>query len=187
MAVSRRLPVASPASLGLGQPTIMDRALATKHGIRYVHLIAFAIDIDRATDVLEDDPRLPFGWDVVLTEAYLLARLEHDDAKTRAMIEEVVLDLVEGERDPDTRPPLGSQLPFALYDAVERGAWPTPDEPLFRRWKPASKKLVRDLAPLWPKAATLVPELAAVVLETPLSPALAPPVRDALRAMCTGG
>ncbi|MCC7538355.1 MAG: hypothetical protein IT379_19175 [Deltaproteobacteria bacterium] len=182
---TRRLPVASPRTLGLGVPTIMDRALAAKHGTRYVHLVAFAIDVDRAAIELEEDPDLPFGWDVVLTEAYLLARLAHDDATTRDMIEEVVLELVEAERDPDTRPPLGSQLPFALFDAIERGAWPAPEEPLFRRWKSSSKKLVRDLAPLWKDADSLVPRLAAVVLEAELTPPLAPPVRDSLLAMST--
>lgn len=179
----RRLPIAPTA--GLGAETIMDRALAAKHGVAYVHLAAFAIDIDRVARAFDDEPDLPFGWDVLLTESYLLERLDADDPRVRAMVEEVVLDLVEGERDADAPPPLGSQLPFALYDAIERGTWPAPEEPLFRRWKPSARRLVRELEPLWSEAAELVPRLCRELLQLPIDPPFAPPVAEALRRLAT--
>ena len=56
--MKRALPqTVAPSKLNL--PTIMDRTLAQKHGAQYVHLVVFAIDIDRVytetAPLTEDD------------------------------------------------------------------------------------------------------------------------------------
>ena len=176
-----KLPTVAPRSEGLGQPTIMDRALASRHGAPYVHLAVFAIDVDRVHDAL-DDPETPhpFGWEVFLLERYMLDRLDPRASDERAMIEDVVLGVLEGEPG---EPVMGSQLPFAVWDAIARGVWPDDMRSMFRGWKARPKKLVAELAPLWAEPERRTRELARLCLETPMEPPLAPPTLDALRAM----
>ena len=167
----------APAREGLGLPTIMDRDLATLHGVRYVHLAAFALDVDRGRAAGEGygDPR-PFAWEVFLTEHYLLARF--DPTEDRALIEDAVLSILEGEPDA-----LGSQLAFALWDAISRGRWPASSKQAFASWKSRPDEMVRDLAPLWRDGAERARSLAAGCLVVELDPPLAPPTRAALAAM----
>lgn len=169
----------APAQEKLGLPTIMDRALAARHGVAYVHLVAFAIDVDRVREAVEgyDDPR-PFGWEVFLTEAYLLARF---GAEHRALLEDVVLSILDGEPDA-----LGSQLAFSVWDALERGALPRELRDAFKSWRARPDELVRALAKLWEKGDALVRELAESTLAVELEPPLAPPTREALAAMAQG-
>jgi hypothetical protein len=177
----RTLPQAPVKAEGLGRPTIMDRALASRHGAAYVHLAVFAIDVDRVRDALEDvDDPLPFGWEVFLAEAYLIDRVDPADPEQRAMIEDVLLGILEGEPG---EPVLGSQLPFAAWDAIARGAWPDDLRKPFAGWKARPKQLVAELATLWPDAERHRRELARVCLETPMDPPLAPPTIEALEAM----
>ncbi len=172
----KSLPRLAPAQEKLGLPTIMDRALAAKHGAPYVHLAAFAIDVDRVREAVEGygDPR-PFGWEVLLTEVYVLARFGRDGG---ALLEDVVLSILEGEPDA-----LGGQLAFAVWDAVERSELPVELRRAFASWRARPKELVRALGKLWPDAPRLAAELAGGCLEAPLDPPLAPPTREALERM----
>ncbi len=177
----RPLPQVPVKAEGLGQPTIMDRALAVQHGAPYVHLAVFAIDVDRVRDAIEDiDDPLPFAWEVFLTECYLTGRVDPADAAHRAMIDDVVLGILEGESG---APVLGSQLPFAVWDAIERGVWPEELRVAFEGWKARPKQLVSELAPLWPEVERHRRELARFCLDTPMEPPLAPPTLEALEAM----
>lgn len=173
----KSLPRIDPAREKLGLPTIMDRALAARHGAPYVHLAAFAIDVDRVREAVEgyDDPR-PFGWEVLLTEAYLLERFAGEGAT--ALLEDAVLSILDGEPDA-----LGGQLAFAVWDAIERGELPVALRRAFASWRTRPKELVKELAKLWPRAHELVPELARDCLEAGIEPPLAPPTREALERM----
>ena len=178
----RRLPTIDPKREGLGRPTIMDRALAQRHGVPYVHLAAFAIDVDRARDHLEEtdaDADLPMGWEVFLTERYLESRVEHASETGRAMIEDIVLAIFD--LPPSEEPVFGSQLPFAVWHAVARGVLPRTLEATFRMWKAKPKSLGAELDRLFadPEATR---RFAHRCLEAPLDPPLAPPTREALTA-----
>lgn len=177
-----RLPVFEPPKQGLGVPTIMDPALAARHGAPYVHLAAFAIDVDRVRAFLEAqnvDDDLPFGWEVFLTEAYLLSYFDLDDEAGRLVVEEACLPLLEARERP-TEPPLGSQLPFAVYDAVERGAAPSALLEPFRTWGKRAEALVRELGPLWEDPDPHVAALAELCLDVPLDPPVTEPTARAL-------
>ncbi|HJL17799.1 MAG TPA: hypothetical protein RMH99_19195 [Sandaracinaceae bacterium LLY-WYZ-13_1] len=178
----KRLPSA-PRTEGLGLRTIMDPALAQRHGVPYVHLAAFAIDVDRVRDAVEgfDDPR-PFGWEVLLTEAYLQARFDPIRRPEQVLLfEDVVLSILEGEPDA-----LGAQLVFAIWDGIVRGRFPKRLEEAFAGWKTRPKELVKDLAKLWAEGEARVAALAAGCLDVPLEPPLAPPTREALEALRDG-
>lgn len=168
----------APTREKLGLTTIMDRALAARHGVPYVHLAAFAIDVDRVREHVEgyDDPR-PFGWEVLLTEHYLLERLGVED---RVLLEDTVLGILEGEPDA-----LGGQLAFAVWDAVVRGELPDELRSAFKSWRERPDELVKDLTPLWADAPRLIRELAEGCLAVELDPPLAPPTKLALEAIST--
>jgi hypothetical protein len=163
-----RLPVVGQS--GIGRPTIMDRTLAARFGVPYVHLAAFAIDVDRVYQLLEDDPELPNGWELFLTHEYCkrLVAPEHEP-----MIGAACEAIMHSE------PALGSQLPFAIHALVADGAFPDL-VPLFARWrkKAAHLEMIRECAE---RASTAA--LAARALDTPVDPPLAPPTRDALAQM----
>lgn len=116
---SRSLPVVTGQLEGLGEATIMDALMAAKWGVPYVHLAAVAIDVDRVRGWVEsdeEDPQWPFGWETVVTERFATEHL--DPERDEEMMTEVVASVI------DAGAALGAQLPFALYDAVYRGAWP---------------------------------------------------------------
>jgi len=171
------LPLIDARQQGLGEPTIMDRALAEQYGARYVQLAVFAIDIDRVCHARADDPALPLGWEVFVTEALLITLVDPNDELQRGMLEDVCLDLLVDQADPR----LGSQLPFAVYDAVIRGAFPESLRPLFHRWRTPSKTLLRDLADFWLARDQALTKLVDICLNTPLTPPLAPPTVQAIQ------
>ena len=185
------LPQIRPEQEGLGHPTVMDPALAMEHGVPYVHLVVFAIDVDRVRAAVEEredqaaDPpesTWPFGWEVFLTEMYLLGALDPADPAHRAMLADTCA-LIH-EMGPFEQPPFGAQIPFAVYDAVARGAWPGDlAGELLGFWKKPPKALVRQLAPLWEDPEADARDLALECLELDLTPPLAPPTRAALEAM----
>lgn len=154
----------------------MDRALAVRHGASYVHLAAFAIDVDRVREAVEGpaDPR-PFGWDVLLTQAYLLPRIATEEV---SLVEDTVLSILDGEPDA-----LGGQLAFAVWDGVERGELPGELRAAFRSWRARPKELAKQLAKLRAQGPELVAELASGCLDAELDPPLAPPTREALERM----
>lgn len=164
----------------------MDRGLAHRYGADYVHLVAFAIDVDRVREALEeDDPEYdegegawPFAWEVFLTEAYLVAHLDPESPVHRDLVAETLDAILEvGPAEL-----LGSQLVFAVYDAVSRGAWPRETERVFRLWKREPKDLVRGLAAHWEDAAALRHDLAEACLDADVDPPLVAPTRAALEA-----
>lgn len=172
----------------------MDRGLATKHGASYVHLAAFAIDIDRVFAALapddEDDigladptaDELPFGWEVFVTSARMHA-LDPSSPAVLAMLEETcsfVLDQAPDEQG------YGSQLLFGVYDAVKRGALPQSLAELFRSWRGRPKQLERALDQLWKDIAKALPTIATRCMSVTLDPPLAPPTRSALQQMAAG-
>lgn len=165
----------------------MDRALAQRHGTSYVHASVFAIDVDRVRDAREargaDD--LPFAWEVFLTEAYLLDRLDPEaDPDAHALLEDLVLSAIDrSAEDTGAEGVLGSQLPFAVWDAIARGAWPSSLRGAFASWQTRPGSLVGDLAALWDSRDSSVRALARACLDTTISPPLAPPTIEALERM----
>ncbi len=178
MADDKSLPQAGPESLGL--PTMMDRSLAARHGVPYVHLAAFAIDVDRIREHREgpDDPR-PFGWEVFIVEAYLV---EHFDPNRRPeqvlFFEDIVLSVLDGEPGA-----LGSQIAFAIWDLIRRGRFPQRLRGAFEPWKGRPTELARDLDRLFAEEATQIAEIARGCVDIALDPPIAPPTKEALHAM----
>jgi hypothetical protein len=160
--MKRKLPLAPPVRARLEPPTIMDRALAAEHGSMYIQLAAFAIDVDRVYVAQEDEPALPFGWEVFVTECYLLARIDPLRDMQRVLLQDTCLAILE---QPPEEQGYGSQLLFAVYDAVDRGFFP---EAL---WQAPERALVT---------------CAAHGLSSALDPPLASPTRQALEQMRAG-
>jgi hypothetical protein len=175
------LPVAPSRSEKLGAPTIMDRELAAQLGVPYVHLAAFAIDTDRVRarfeDVLVEDDQLAFGWEVFLTAQYLRATFDPAHEGHRMVVEDAVQAVMD--RPARGEPPLGAQLPFALYELVRRGLWPEDAASLFTAWRKKPDAALDDLAPLWDDAIVAAGELAHACLQCDLEPPAAPPVQEA--------
>lgn len=164
----------------------MDRALAARHGVPYVHAVAFAIDVDRVRDAAEhlDDPR-PVGWEVFLTACYLEARCDPSDPTSRAMLEDAVVSVLE--LPPSDEDVLGSQLPFAVWALAWRGIWPAEIDAWFRAWRKKPRALAAALEPLFLDRARVEPALAQFVVSMPIEPPLSPPTVDALAAMARSG
>ncbi len=180
--MKRSLPQLGAAREGLGQPTIMDRALAARHGVPYVHTAVFAIDLDRIRDATEDldDPR-PFAWEVFLTARYLAWRCDPTEEATRAMLEDAVQAVLELR--PSEEGVLGSQLPFAVWALVSRGLWPADLETWFKSWKKRPRELEKGLAPLFEDSDAEERALASFALSVELEPPIAPPTREALASL----
>lgn len=190
----KRLGQIAPAEEGLGAPTIMDRTLAQAHGAAYVHLAAFCIDIDRCY-LLEEElaeaaaeqgaqvAEHPFGWEVFLTAYYVVASIDTGQPSGCELIEAACLHVLDG--DPAAAP-LGSQLVFAVHDALQRGLLPEQLQTIFRSWRGGRKQLQRALDPLWAEAETQVQRLSLRCLALPLQPPPAPPTVQTLQAMARG-
>ena len=177
MTPKRPLPMTTARASSLGLPTIMDRTLAAAHGVRYVHLAVFAIDIDRIYWLDAENPELPFGWEVFLTELQLLAHIDQADPAHIELIESVVANIMlESPGDP----PLGGQLVFAVYDAVQRKQLAPELGALFKSWGQKPRDLVVSLAQLWANADVYARQLAEHCLGTEIDPTIAPPTRAAL-------
>ena len=183
MNATKRLKLARPDDQKLGRPTIMDRALAQRHGASYVHLAAFAIDIDRVHAASGEQARLPFGWEVFLTEVRLLAFMDETEKDPCPLIEDICLSIMEAPT-PRSRaaPPFGSQFPFAVYTGVQRGLLPGSLESCFREWKKPPTHLV-DATTAMAEDRALLPRLIQHCFTTPVSPPLVDPVRHSLTAL----
>jgi hypothetical protein len=171
----RRLPQVNAES-GLGLPTIMDRDLAATQGVAYIHLAVFAIDIDRVYWLDPELASLPFGWEVYLTECFLLQQLTAASTDLLEVICQPLLEETPGE------PPLGGQIVFAVYDALQRGVLPVEMTSLFGHWRNPPRALCESLA-LLHAAPDVLPRLCQHCLDAELSPPLAPPTRAALEAL----
>ena len=174
----KSLPVATPSQSGLGLPTIMNRDLVAAHGVTYVHLAVFCIDIDRVYWMDPEDTSLPFGWEVFLTEFFLLYTQPPQE-----LLETICTELLE---ETQGEPPLGGQIAFAVYDAVQRGALPAELTGMFGGWKNPPRELVSQLAELHAQATDNAKRLATHCLQVELSPPLAPPTREALEKIVRG-
>jgi hypothetical protein len=183
--VKKQLPTMTAEDEGLGYETIMDPGLAMRWGVPYVHLVVFAIDVDRLRLETEDDEEAqnvwPFGWEVFLTEMHLLGLIDPDDADHLALLEDVCVGVLEG--GPTDDPPLGSQVVFAVYDAIERGALPSSLKSVFTSWKEPPRALLEEIAPLFERPEVEAADLAVACLEAAITPPLAPPTIDALETM----
>lgn len=178
----KSLPVTDADDQPLGRDTIMDPGLAASHGVQYVHLAAFAIDVDRVRELTDADPDgvWPFGWEVFLTEIYLLGTLDPEHDESRQLLDDLclgILDIGPGE------PPLGAQIPFAVYDAVRRGQWPAELGALFASWKNTPDDLIAELDPLWQEPEAEAADLALACLEASIVPPLSPPTIATLQAI----
>lgn len=180
------LPQVSDAKLGLGQATIMERDLAAQHGVQYVHLAAFAIDVDRAYIASDGDDGLsplPLGWEVLLLLAYVLARFRVDSEHDQLILEDVASRLVSGNH---SEPCLGACLAFALHEGTDRGWLDANLKPIFRRWGSRSKQLKKSLdAQLQDPSRALI-KAAKHCLETGITPPLSPPTLSSLQDMVSG-
>jgi len=180
MAKKRSLNVVGQGPSRLGLPTIMDRALAASYGADYVHLAAFSIDVDRAFSATDELAPLPFGWEVRLTEAFLLERFDPtQDAQDQSLLEDACLSILESRPQP---PPLGGQLAFAVFTAVQRGLFPAALAVAFESWPKPPLELAQEVAEM-ARDVDLLPRLCAHCLALPLDPPLVQPVREALAAL----
>jgi len=163
--------------------TVLDRELAAAYGSSYIELAAFAIDIDRVYWLDPEDERLPFGWEVFVTEHYLL---EWSRAQAQAG-QDVLLALCAPllEEKPG-EPPLGGQLVFAVYDAVVRGALPDELRELFASWRSAPRELLHALHELRESGPATLVQLAEHCLRAELLPPLAASTRGALERATLG-
>jgi hypothetical protein len=178
----KQLRVVRPQEQKLGRPTIMDRALAQRYGAPYVHLAAFAIDVDRVRELDPEDDTLPFGWEVWLTERYLEQLFETATRDPAPMIEDACLSVLELPRPRHGEPaPFGSQLPFAVYAGVTREKLPDTLAACFRTWKKPPRQLLEALAEADQREG-LLSQLAQHCLRAPVEPPLVEPVRAALVA-----
>lgn len=179
----RRLAQAPAGAERLGLPTIMDRALAAKHGVEYVHLAVFTIDIDRIRDASESqsDER-PFGWEVFLTECYLLEAIDPKKDGTATLVEDTLLSILESQEGEEV---LGTQLPFAVWHATERRGWPEQLRRALRHWKAKPEQLGRDLDGFFAEEKAARRKLAEGCLAFELTPPIAPPTRDILARWAT--
>jgi hypothetical protein len=179
MATAKKLRVVQPGqqTAGLGHATIMDRTLAAKYGAPYVHLVAFAIDVDRVFAATPEYPPLPFGWEVRLTEAVILQSLSPADNEEHfSLLEDTCLSVLDYDKG---QAPLGSQLTFAAYSAVVRGALPRTLQPVFAAWRKPPRELAEEVAEL-AKDPKVIPTFAKHCLDIKLDPELVPPVREQL-------
>lgn len=176
------LPQLEKAREGLGRPTIMDRALAARHGVAYVHLAAFAIDVDRIRDATEsDDDDRPFAWEVFLTARYLAWRFDPAADDQRALLEDAVQSVLELRVQDEGF--LGSQLPFAVWVLVDQGVWPKEFELWFKTWKKKPRDMAKELAPIFANGDEQERALAQMCLNAELDPPIAPPSKEALTVM----
>ena len=177
----RQLKVVGANDSKLGQATIMDRALAHRYGAPYIHLAAFAIDIDRVNQRIGD--QLPFAWEVWLTEFSLKRLMDSVKHDPTSMLEDTCLAILDLPRPkPGELGALGGQLAFALYTAVARGIVPARLGHCFAVWKKPPVELIDDVAAL-EQTEGLAAELARRCLEAPLDPPLVAPVRAALEEL----
>ena len=142
-----------------------------------MHLAAFAIDVDRVRDEVETeaiDPLWPFGFEVFLTESWLIEEL---NLETHALLLAETCSGVMKQSTEEDGQIFGAQLPFAVYDGFARGVLPEDLRRLFGSWKSEPRELVRDLAELWADAEGARKRLAASSLEVPLEPPIAPPTK----------
>ena len=178
MSKDKRLKLLAPKEQKLGRPTIMDRALAQRHGTPYVHAAVFAIDIDRLREHEEERGELPFGWEVYLTECYV-ARFLAGEPHVQ-LLEDMCLHVLDLPRPKGDQPaPLGSQVPFAVYAGVAHGLLPPALGDCFRVWKKPPTDLLDELGTLRADTA-LLSRLVEFALDADLTPPIAPPVREAL-------
>lgn len=176
----RRLPQLQPDAERLEIPTILDRGLAALHGSEYVRLCAFAIDIDRVYVVDPDSDVLPFGWEVFITEAFALARVEPARDEHHTLLVDTCLSILE--QSPDDQG-YGSQLLFAVYHAVERGHYPASLKSLFHSWRGRPKQLLKALDQLWgAQPADELSELAQYCLSDQVAAELTAPLTPGTRA-----
>lgn len=164
----------------LGRSTIMDRALATRYGGPYVHLAAFAIDVDRVRE--REDEGLPFAWEVFLTEAQLAQLYDSASHDPTPMLEEMCLAILEQPQAAGSEGPLGSQLPFAIYTGVARKLLPASLGQCFHAWKKPPVDLIGDVNALAAEPGLLA-KLARHCLAASLQPPLVMPVREALEKL----
>lgn len=181
MAKSRQLKVVGAADTKLGRPTIMDRALAHRYGAAYVHLAAFAIDVDRVHAL--EAAELPFAWEVFLTEVQLKHLFDTAKQDPTPMLEDVCLGILELPRPKHGQlAPLGSQLVFSIYTAVARGIAPARLGQCFASWKKPPADLIDELAKL-DTLPNITERLAQHCLAAPIEPPLVQPVREALERL----
>lgn len=180
----RTLKVMGPSDAKLGRATIMDRALAQRYGAAYVHLAAFAIDVDRVRE--RDERDLPFAWEVYLTEAYLRHLVETAKHDPTPMIEDTCLAILELPRPRHGEAgALGSQLPFAIYTAVGRDILPASVGQCFASWAKPPADLIDEMASL-DQQEGLLARLVDHCLRVEIDPPLVGPVREALLGLRGG-
>jgi hypothetical protein len=181
--IRRALRTVSKQQTGLGLQTIMDRQLAVTLGSKYVHLAAFAIDIDRVYWLEPERSDLPFGWEVFLCEHEVLARFDRESLSDRELLAAMCANVLEA---PPGEPALGGQIVFAIYDAIRRGQLDSELSALFMAWHKPPEDLVVSLAQLWAAPRESAKRLAEHCLRASLTPPLAPPTLVTLEGLAKG-
>ena len=181
----RPLRVVGTKDAKLGRATIMDRALAQRYGAPYVHLAAFAIDIDRVHRLEDERSRLPFGWEVFLTEMRLARFMDEAEVDPAQLFEDMCLSVMDLPAARESQGPLGAQLPFAIYVGVAHQHLPARVGTCFHAWKKPPVELIEEMAEL-AKQTGLLAQLVEHCLDAKLDTPLVEPVRAALEAMKSG-
>ena len=179
----RHLPQANPEAQRLGLPTIMNPELAQRYGARYVHWAVFAIDVDRAAqgDLGYSDVEETLGWEVFLTEYWMVSHLDPSDRNVVSLVEETCFDILD---DAQAAHRLGSQLVFAVWNAAKRDAWPTCTAALFeQQWSGDRTQLAASLKQLWTDPDKAAEYWSGYCLQIPFDPPMARSTRAALEAM----
>jgi len=149
----------------------MDRDLAARYGVPYVHLAAFTIDVDRVREADPAEQTLPMGWEVALTERYLARFIQGEPSDARLeVLEECCMGILGLTRGDD---PLGSQLPFAVFCGISHGVLPAQLHGCLERWKSPPVDLAAELASWRSEPATqarIIQHCMGSQLQPPLSP-----------------
>lgn len=185
MSKKKSLRVANAGDTKLGRATIMDRALAQRYGAPYVHLAAFAIDVDRVHRLEEGGSKRPFGWEVYLTEMRLARFMDETTLDPAAMFEDMCLAVMDLPSSRESQGVLGAQLPFAIYVGVAHEHLPARVGACFRSWKKPPVELIEEMSALAAKPG-LTAALAGHCLSAKVEPPLVEPVRVALELLRDG-
>lgn len=157
----------------------MSRALAARHGRKYVAIAALAIDVERVFEIADDtDPDWPSGWEVAVVAGGLRAELDLTVVADRELLGDLVTDVFEHLEEHDDEP-LGANILFAAYAVLAEANDPALLRDAFHRWKKRPTALLKELRRIEGEPGALA-RLAGQCLDAPLEPALSEPTREAL-------
>ncbi len=177
--MKRSLDQVAPQHRGLGLATIMNRGLAEKYGVPYVHLAAFAIDVDRVCGAITDqNPLLPEAFEIYLALLWIEEFVQTSalsKSEVCEMLEEICVSIFEGNSEA-----YGTQITFALWVGCEQARLPLELVPLFSSWKKKPTEVLRYVTALG-EIKNSRASIAKACLTVAVDPPLAPPTVSKLQ------